>query len=96
MPPDGDEYDTQSSGCSCTGADQIVVAGSDVVKVLQIVEVLPYGKYSNGQKTQPKSITCGSCRSTDSDHNLDVPNVYQISSNVHEYVGQIKGSGVQN
>eukprot|EP00965_Chrysotila_dentata_P216243 6189260-Pleurochrysis_carterae.AAC.6 len=43
---------------------------------------------------RPKSVTCGSTGSaTDSDHNLDAPNVCTLLPNVRHHVGQIKGTG---
>eukprot|EP00965_Chrysotila_dentata_P087884 2901994-Pleurochrysis_carterae.AAC.4 len=49
-----------------------------------------YGHSSN----QSLAVHTGSA--TGSDHSLDAPVVYKVSSNVHDHVGQIKGPGVRN
>eukprot|EP00965_Chrysotila_dentata_P256219 6212477-Pleurochrysis_carterae.AAC.1 len=88
----------QSSGCQMPVA--LLLLGSLVLEVLWIVEVLPYGRYPNGQEAQEqgtaKSSVAHTGSATGSNHSLDEQVACRFSSNVHDHIGQIKGPGVRN
>eukprot|EP00965_Chrysotila_dentata_P252742 6210848-Pleurochrysis_carterae.AAC.1 len=98
------DVSVDAARCSCCGQSngrqmpialvvvQVKVVGCSGSSCRQMVR--PYGRYPNGQETQSLLAHTGSA--TGSDNSLDAPVMYKVSSNVHDYVGQIKGPGVRN